>query len=740
MNKKILLLPIIGSFLLTGCKLNIFGKTIYLFEKAPEKEKEQNVVVISDDEEPGEMHQHATSLSYNSNSPSAPFYLKVGETREIGVSLSPAPDADSEKTVTWAIDKTGFVDYTVNASDTKKITITGVKVGTAKLTATNDYNKNLTHTFTVNVIDFDEESDFMWQYDSEDRKEFGYIYKERPEGIAEGDANLGGIVWHFTRSNTVTLQSSMGAVGFGRGTEPETHIHLETDNIRTIKGFVFEAASANSLAKMTIKVGDTLYMNEKTVPADYYDVIQTMYSDSDVTPSSGKIEIDVYTPEYDSKLDGTEGYKKPGAFYLKSIIIDYVTEETPVSTISYDFKSLYDNHDSDFYKAAEAGNGFTVSNDNYDLIFKALKVESKSVAGYATTNSDIELKLKKSNEVIYKVEAKFNNGTLSTPAKYKLEKSITGGVKYVSSGVSADGTGAIKVTFSEDHLNAIRFVQSGNWLGIESLTVLTVTGKVYTVDSIFVPENMEPTQKEYKYGDAFNPEGLNNLEIRFVDEGVSPVEILPTELTWYDGTSYDKNPKVLTTVLQSGTTKVYGVYNGEVLVTITGLTVADEVKNLTLVKSVSEINTTSQFYLVDRTNKKLMKGSGGGQSMGANSDKGQATLANAGENIQINALLRDDYYVFEASGEKYSVKSTTKTYFGMKIDNGEVKMQRNASPDCKDFTLTINPETFEATFKFEITGSTSGTGYLAIGSNGSIGVFATLDDTTTNLSIYKVVA
>jgi len=35
MNKRLLLLPIFGGLLLTGCKINLFGKTIYLFEKEP---------------------------------------------------------------------------------------------------------------------------------------------------------------------------------------------------------------------------------------------------------------------------------------------------------------------------------------------------------------------------------------------------------------------------------------------------------------------------------------------------------------------------------------------------------------------------------------------------------------------------------------------------------------------------------------------------------------------------------
>ena len=39
-KKKLLLLPIIGGFLLSGCKFTVFGKTIRLFEKDEQKQQD----------------------------------------------------------------------------------------------------------------------------------------------------------------------------------------------------------------------------------------------------------------------------------------------------------------------------------------------------------------------------------------------------------------------------------------------------------------------------------------------------------------------------------------------------------------------------------------------------------------------------------------------------------------------------------------------------------------------------
>lgn len=349
MNKRILrILP--ACLLLCSCSNPLANLRIgnwYPFGKpTPIKETthvEGDPIVISDDK-PQDLTQHATSMSQD---PNAPFYVKVGETRDISVTLSPSPTLDSEKKIEWEIEGENFIDYTVdpkNEGKTNKVSVTGKAAGTATLTATNEYNSSLSKKFTIKVINFNEEDDYLWQYKSADRAEFGYDSKEAKLGTTEGDANLNGIVWHYTRSRATSLQSSMGAVGFGKGSEPETHVHLETTTDRLVNKFTIEAASANSLAKMTIKVGNTIYMDEKSVPKDDWDVIQTLTSDT-VLPDTGKIEIDVYTPEFESNRADDPTYKKPGAFYLKSILINFKTEVIEGIKLADDSE-----HITDFFK------------------------------------------------------------------------------------------------------------------------------------------------------------------------------------------------------------------------------------------------------------------------------------------------------------------------------------------------------------------------------------------------------
>lgn len=515
MKKKILFtLPLIGAFLLSGCKIKLFGKTLYLFEKAPEKsEKEQVHVegdpIVIDDVTPSAATQHATSLSMT---PNAPFYLKVGETRDISVTLSPSPTLDSEKTFKWSKNNNN-ISYVVNESSTNKVSVTGVTPGTTELTALNEYNYTLTKTFTIKVIDFDEENDYLWQYKSSDRAEFGYDYQTAKQGTLEGDANLGGMTWHYTRSNLSSLQSSMGAVGFGKGEAPETHVHLETENIRLVEKFTIEAASAKSLAKMTIKVGDTVYMNNKEVPADSWDIIGTITSDP-VLPVDGKIEIDIYTPEFDSSKAEDPDYKKPGAFYLKSILINF--KEEVISYIDFDVSS---KHKVDYFK----GESFTtdgmklnkVSNrgvlipidiekeeDAGNLKFTAAGFDSES---HEAKEVEIELSLEGYEEpfiLIYQVHVRLESWT---PESIVVEGSIEHqnliegdevdysnlSVKVVYQAASSD---YMYLDFEESNILSFSYGDEGDPFVAEKVME---SGYVISVVGHFVPEKNDDGDSVY---------------------------------------------------------------------------------------------------------------------------------------------------------------------------------------------------------------------------------------------------
>lgn len=59
MNKRLVLLPLLGGFLLSGCTFTLFGKTIKLFEKDNKEQKEENK--DSGDNKGGEQQQEETS-------------------------------------------------------------------------------------------------------------------------------------------------------------------------------------------------------------------------------------------------------------------------------------------------------------------------------------------------------------------------------------------------------------------------------------------------------------------------------------------------------------------------------------------------------------------------------------------------------------------------------------------------------------------------------------------------------
>ena len=523
----------------------------------------------------------------------------------------------------------------------------------------------------------------------------------------------------------------MGAVGFGRGGEPETHIHLETDTIRRIEKFTIEAASANSLAKMTVKVGETVYMNDKTVPADYYDEIGTVYSDDGVTQTSGKIEIDIDTPAYDPAQEANPGYKKPGAFYLKSILINYA-DETPAATEkTYNYKEMYENTESEFYQSlTSAKQTLNYTDSDFSVTFEGIKKETDAVPGYPLTNGDITIKPVKSGEVFYKVEAKFFYAELSSVNNYKAEKSKTDGLTYfATSGASDKTNNVLKVSFNEDHLNNIRLNSSNStYIGIEYLKITTVSGNPWTVKGIEVPTTFTPNKTAYLVGEPFSPEGLPDLAITFNEEGSRPEALSASSLTWYTDSGMTK------TVFELGQTSAYGAYNGTVVATVTGLTVADDPRNITLVKAVSDINTTDHYYIFARSANRFLRGSAGGNVGSGSAGVGQ--VSSAGEELTLSGAYKDDYFTVEMEGGKYAVKSTTGHYIGMTKTGG---LSRNKNPDVKFFELTMDATTYVLTMKFEYQPAEGDkiVRYIAFGTT----AMSSLSDTEkANLSFYKVVS
>lgn len=500
---------------------------------------------------------HATAVS---GDPTHPFYLKVGEQKKIKATLSPSPTLDTEKTFTWSNSNSAAVVYTIGEK-TNELTLLGKKAGKSTLVATNEFNPLLKREFNVEVIDYDEESMYLWQYDSEDRKQFGYDSKENKLGNKEGTAILNGMEWNFTRSNLSSLQSGGGAIGFGKGSAPETHVHLENTNYRPIKSIVIEAASAKAQGKLTLKVGETEVLSNFAIPeTDYNDHIQKIRAEN-LDFLQGNISIDFDTPEYDPSQAEDPTYRAPGAVQLKSIWIQYGEDTNEyVNTETFDFEEMM--KDEDFLARLKSSmTPLTIESEDseYVIEFAAARKPGKDdkIQDLLLANSDIRITTKNPDRRLGKVE--FDSQLGGSKSKYALSSSILGGEPYNTS-LAKVTDGQLKYSIFAPYVDSVKFSNSNSYSsGIRKITVKSVAGKHATLSGIEEITG-EPAVKEYHVGGTFNPEGLNSVVAHFEEEDVNDILVPANLFTWFDGTSY---PEELTTELQVGTTSVVGVYKGK---------------------------------------------------------------------------------------------------------------------------------------------------------------------------------
>ena len=610
MKKKIFLLPALASLVLSGCSFNDVFNSIGNFFKGIFGKNEEKGEVI-----PPDTNTHANKITL---SPNAPFYLKVGESRNISIGYDYKPTLDSERIFTWSytgnnislhVDGNDSTAKSIKGGD--KATVTGLNAGTTQIWVKNTYNESLTDCFTVNVIDFNEDKDYLWQYssDNKDREKFGYNSSTAKQGVREGDAGLNGVVWHFNRSDTTSLQSKMGSVGFGKGDAPETLVHFETTTDRVVKDFIIETASANSLATLTIKVNNVEYpldpngLVDGKIPRPYYDEVGSV-STTGIGTEKGKIELDFLTPAYDETQKDNPEYKSPGALWLKSILIHFDDLPEDASTEVFDFKGMYDDTSDGIFDSlsdsTKSSQSFTQG--DFDVYLNGVKKETSddSIPGYVHSNDYIDVKLNRSNEVISKVELKVQYGTASSKNRYQVGISKIGGAPFKQTCVfNSKDSGLLKLNIYTLNINTIRLIPEGNnHVGLDYLKVYTKEGVNPTISQISTPSVFVPTVKNYLEDDFFDPTGLKNLIIEF-NEDVEPESLSPFELDWYDGVLYESN--IFSKQLVEGTTKVVGFFRNEYVCTIEGLTVeAGEKINLTLVKDVETITADDKYLIVGK--------------------------------------------------------------------------------------------------------------------------------------------
>lgn len=723
MKKKLFLLPLVAGLFLSGCKFSLFGKTIYLFEKKPDEQTDIDDVI------PEDTNKHADAIALN---PGNAFYLRVGETRQLTISFKAGgqdmnPTQDSEKIFVWSYsgDKisfsvTGTEQEGSSVEGGTKATVTGVKAGTALLNVKNTYNQSLTRDFTIRVIDFDDD-DYLWQYDKSDKVQFGYDSKYAKNGIKEGDATLNGLTWHFVRSSVISLNTSLtGAIGFGASSRPETKFTLSTSSERVVESIAIEAASANGLAKMNVKVNDVSYISDASIPDKNGTSVESIATSS-IGTEKGLIVIEIKTP---SQAGEDTQYREPGAFYIRSIMVCFEESDPPVTIQTFNFKEMYDDSDDTIlHNLGTDPKTVSFNQNDFDVTFERARKENDAIPGYAITNGYIEVKLNKENEIISNVELKIKIG--SSKNYYTLNTSKSGGAPFNAGTIKTDDDGLLKIRINEDNINALRFTrQNQNNVGLEYLIIKTRTGVNPTIKEISVPEEFEPTKKNYKEGEEFDPTGLSALTIVYNQENLEPDPLPIDYIEWFDGPSFDNDPTTATKILSEGTTYVYGVFRGQQIVKIEGLTTVDVPISLTLVKNISEIDSSSHYYLVAKDKKGLIKGSAGSNmGQGSETKGGVCFLTDTlGDNLTISGSLGNDYFTLEENEDKYSIKSTLDYFFGMTSGGG---LSTTQNPEGKGgtryFDLTIDGESGLCIMHYEILGENTKTGYLTFG-NTNVGM------------------
>ncbi len=561
-KKSLLILPI--AFLLSACTITD-PSTWFDFLKKKENTDQPDEGEVIDG--PGEMHTHATSLS---QTPNAPFYLKVGEVKDISVTLSPSPDLSEEKIFTWNL--TGnYVDYVVDSTSSNKVRVTGKSEGTSYLTATNTYNPLLTKTFTIKVIDVEEDDTYLWQYNSSnDLKKF--------DGRKNGRANLNGVEWDFERSKGENTGTYYGGLSLGGSKNPETSIKLKAHIFRPVKNISIECASMNSWHKMSVKVGETTFIDNKPIERVYNDAMSLYSSPLNLEAATGDIEIDISCDEY-KVPEGMEpsDFQGPGTFWLKSITIIFDDAPSTVTEKTFNFKEMYDDeNDTILHNLTTSPKEISFEEDNFNIRFAKVKKEASSnekIPGYAHSSGAIDVKLNKADEVISKVEFKFTYGEMSSKNYYSLETSKSSGFVYSSSNITNNNEGLLRSYIFVENVNSIRFnVQNSYNVGLEYLKIYTRSGESGTINNLIVPEKLEPTKTEYTAGQLFDSAGIDVFKLTFNEANV-PNEIINSyQLDWYDGTSYESDPENAVKKLQVGTTSVYGVLS-EYVFKVSGITV-----------------------------------------------------------------------------------------------------------------------------------------------------------------------
>lgn len=633
--------------------------------------------------------------------PNSLFYLKVGEEKNLKNSLEPTTGLKPEQLAfDWQNKNTYCASLTVNEKDSRQAVLKGVKPGKVNVISTNVYSPSLTTKYNANVIDFNAEKMYLWEYKNEDKSQFGYT-SANPAGERVGTAVLGDISWEFARSKAVSLNlTKSGNLGFGKGGDPETSVNLKTTNNRSVKKIVIETSSANGLAKMSVSIGNQEVCNQLPTPSSKDEMPVAITLDN-IPDYKGDISIQFDTPSHNPEREEDPTYVEPGCIYIKSIWITF-GEADYKTTKTYDFVEMYNDPESDISKAitSTTGKPFTLEDDDFVIDFEKVRKSDGNKNEYFETNSAFTILSKKSDEVIQSVE--FNWEIFGTNNNTFTLKSSMFGNSIFPTTYSQSKTGKLSQILFEANANALRFENSNSsYVGLKSIIIKTCVGEHASISRVKLLEGAVPSKRVYYEGDKFDPTGLGSAVITFSNVGIT--YYLPISMvTFYDGPSYDDpaDHSGKTEQLKGGTTEVVGVILGYEL-RVGNLTVKSESITLNLVKNISEIDAFSKYFIVCPSKHAFVLGTAASK---ITATAGCKILEDVdfGDSVQLSATYKNDgFYIREGVDELentyYTIESADNGYsFGVgKAPNyGDSSAKQ---PPNLNWSIAIDGETGIAT-------------------------------------------
>lgn len=254
-------------------------------------------------------------------------------------------------------------------------------------------------------------------------------------------------------------------------------------------------------------------------------------------------------------------------------------------------------------------------------------------------------------------------------------------------------TGYLGTIIYDSYVNAIRFADLNAFkIGLKSLKIYTITGEHAVVDSVKLADDATPTKVNYYEGQKFEPAGLGDVTISFVDNNVDPIKYDSANLVFFDANSYD-NPadhSGASEILKEGTTQVVALFaNKEIRVSIEPV----EMKTTTFEKVKAIADLTSGKYLLTAPAKKgILQGTADSSStFGASKYIDYVEDCEFGDEITINYLFENQMISITKVEDIYHISNATGKNFGMTGSHG---VSISSSPKYADWTISIDDSGF----------------------------------------------